>query len=156
MHWSGSRKRKQTNAPYPWYRHADPHDIEMTSYALMTLTRKRSVTTEVTSQILTILTRKRARPDAGSVARWLNMQRGPFGGFVSTRVIITNKSFFAFLQCITPSQHRTFDLLLRPHTNNLFSSDFTPLGNNVLLCDCADKYLRQIFGCVCVCVCVCE
>lgn len=93
MYWRSSTQRKQT--PYPWYRHADPSAIQMTSYALMTLTRKRLMPMELTSQFLMTLMEKRPMPDTASVFRWLHKQRGPYGGFFSMRVNIS--FFFGFL-----------------------------------------------------------
>ncbi|KAK7098096.1 CD109 antigen-like [Littorina saxatilis] len=64
-YWSGPVEVKQTY--YSWYRKTDALSIEMTSYALLTLMQDAALN------------------DAIPVFRWLNKQRGPKGGFVSTQ-----------------------------------------------------------------------
>lgn len=57
---------KQTN--YEWYRDTNPLSIEATSYAVLAMLLKGSVT------------------DALPVFRWLNEQRQPYGGFITLHV----------------------------------------------------------------------
>ncbi|KAK7097061.1 hypothetical protein V1264_004093 [Littorina saxatilis] len=61
--WSIPRVVKQTN--YEWYRDTNPLSIEATSYAVLAMLLKGSVT------------------DALPVFRWLNEQRQPYGGFIT-------------------------------------------------------------------------
>ncbi|XP_070197998.1 CD109 antigen-like [Littorina saxatilis] len=64
-YWSGPVEVKQTY--YMWYRKTDAISIEMTSYALLTLMHEDKL------------------QEAIPVFRWMNKQRGPKGGFISTQ-----------------------------------------------------------------------
>ncbi|XP_076468190.1 CD109 antigen-like [Babylonia areolata] len=69
VHWERSRKVRQHR--YSWQRQTDAISIEMTSYALLTYMVRGDVA------------------GALPIVRWLTMQRGPQGGFISTQDTVT-------------------------------------------------------------------
>ncbi|KAK7496473.1 hypothetical protein BaRGS_00012395, partial [Batillaria attramentaria] len=88
LHWE--RPEEPRSVRYPWYRMSDALSIEMTSYALLTL----------------VLDQDKER--SIWVNTWLNKQRGPYGGFISTQDTVvgiqalTAMAAFVYLEEFTP------------------------------------------------------